>query len=50
MKFLGKLVLWLLIALLVVIVAAYFALQTRWGARRASSWLSESTGWKNRLR
>lgn len=32
MKFLGKLVLWLLIALLVVIVAAYFALQTRWGA------------------
>ncbi|WP_165747560.1 AsmA family protein [Klebsiella aerogenes] len=46
MKFLGKLVLWLLIALLVVIVAAYFALQTRWGARQASSWLSESAGWK----
>ncbi|EMX5246289.1 AsmA family protein [Klebsiella aerogenes] len=46
MKFLGKLVLWLLIALLVVIVAAYFALQTRWGARQASSWLSESTSWK----
>ena len=46
MKFLGKLILWLLIALLVVIVAAYFALQTRWGARQASSWLSESTGWK----
>ncbi|MFP8735041.1 AsmA family protein [Klebsiella aerogenes] len=46
MKFLGKLVLWLLIALLVVIVAAYFALQTSWGARQASSWLSESTGWK----
>ncbi|EPG9695085.1 AsmA family protein [Klebsiella aerogenes] len=42
MKFLGKLILWLLI----VIVAAYFALQTRWGARQASSWLSESTGWK----
>ena len=46
MKFLVKLILWLLIALLVVIVAAYFALQTRWGARQASSWLSESTGWK----
>ncbi|HBX2115965.1 AsmA family protein [Klebsiella aerogenes] len=46
MKFLGKLILWLLIALLVVIVAAYFALQTCWGARQASSWLSESTGWK----
>ncbi len=46
MKFLGKLILWLLIALLVVIVAAYFALQTRWGVRQASSWLSESTGWK----
>ncbi|MFE1283533.1 AsmA family protein [Klebsiella aerogenes] len=46
MKFLGKLILWLLIALLIAIVAAYFALQTRWGARQASSWLSESTGWK----
>ncbi len=46
MKFLGKLILWLLIALLVVIIAAYFALQTRWGAHQASRWLSEDTGWK----
>ena len=32
MKFLGKLIIWLLIALLLVILAFYFLLQTRWGA------------------
>lgn len=32
MKFLRKLILWLLIALLVVIIAAYFLLQTQAGA------------------
>lgn len=36
MKFLRKLILWLLIALLVVIIAAYFLLQTQWeGVRPA---------------
>ena len=46
MKFLRKLILWLLIALLVVIIAAYFLLQTQWGGRQASAWLSDGTGWK----
>lgn len=34
MKFLGKLILWLLVALLLVIIGAWFLLQTHWGARR----------------
>jgi hypothetical protein len=45
MKFLGKLILWLLITLLLMIIAAYFLLQTQWGARQASAWLSDGTGW-----
>ena len=43
MKFLGKLIIWLLIALLLVILAFYFLLQTRWGARHVSQWLSDGT-------
>ena len=43
MKFLGKLIIWLLIALLLVILAFYFLLQTRWGARHVSQWMSDST-------
>ena len=46
MKFPGKLILWLLTALLVVIVAAWFLLQTHWGSRQASAWLSDGTGWQ----
>lgn len=46
MKFPGKLILWLLTALLVAIVAAWFLLQTHWGARQASAWLSDGTGWQ----
>lgn len=46
MKFLGKLIIWLLIALLLVILAFYFLLQTRWGARHISQWLSDSTSWQ----
>ncbi|MEX3020535.1 AsmA family protein [Kluyvera sp. STS39-E] len=43
MKFLGKLIFWLIIALLLVILAFYFLLQTRWGARHISQWLSDNT-------
>lgn len=43
MKFIGKLVLWLLIALLVVIIAFYFLLQTQWGARQVSGWITDHT-------
>ncbi|EPK5147533.1 AsmA family protein, partial [Klebsiella pneumoniae] len=46
MKFLGKLILWLLVALLLVIIGAWFLLQTHWGARQASAWLSNGTGWQ----
>ncbi|BBT68853.1 MULTISPECIES: AsmA family protein [Enterobacteriaceae] len=46
MKFLGKLIIWLLIALLLVILAFYFLLQTRWGARHISQWLSDNTAWQ----
>ncbi|MGU3414883.1 AsmA family protein [Enterobacteriaceae bacterium C34A] len=43
MKFIGKLLLWLLIALLLVVLAFYFLLQTRWGAREVSNWISANT-------
>ena len=46
MKFIGKLILWLAIALLVVVIALYFLLQTHWGSRQASAWLSDGTGWQ----
>ncbi|MCS2170919.1 AsmA family protein [Scandinavium sp. TWS1a] len=43
MKFIGKLFLWLLIALLLVVLAFYFLLQTRWGAREVSGWISSNS-------
>lgn len=46
MKFLGKLIIWLLIALLLVMLAFYFLLQTRWGARHISQWLSDNTAYQ----
>ena len=46
MKFIGKLLLWLFIALLVVILAFYFLLQTRWGAREVSAWITSNTGYQ----
>ena len=46
MKFLGKLIIWLLIALFVVILAFYLLLQTRWGARQISHWLTDNTAYQ----
>ncbi|MGL5698378.1 MAG: AsmA family protein [Kluyvera sp.] len=46
MKFLGKLIIWLLVALLLVILALYILLQTRWGARQISHWLSDNTAYQ----
>lgn len=43
MKFLGKLIIWLLIALLLAVVALYFLLQTRWGAHQIARWISSNT-------
>lgn len=46
MKFIGKLIIWLLIALLLIILAFYFLLQTRWGARQISQWASDNTNYQ----
>lgn len=46
MKFLGKLILYVLIALLVVILGLYFLLQTRWGAEHISAWISEHSDYQ----
>lgn len=46
MKFLGKLIAWILIALLVVIIAFYFLVQTRWGAKQVSAWISANSDYQ----
>lgn len=46
MKFIGKLILYVLIALLVVILGLYFLLQTRWGAEHISAWISEHSDYR----
>lgn len=46
MKFIGKLILYLLVALLVVILGLYFLLQTRWGAEHVSAWVSENSQYR----
>ena len=43
MKFIGKLLLYVLIALAVAILGLYFLLQTRWGAEHVSAWVSENS-------
>ena len=43
MKFLGKLLLAVVIILFVLLLAAYFLLQTRWGATQASQWISDNS-------
>ncbi|ECK7273516.1 AsmA family protein [Salmonella enterica subsp. enterica] len=45
MKLIGKLLLYVLIACLVVIFGFYFLLQTRWGADHISNWVSENSGY-----
>ncbi|EFU5482659.1 AsmA family protein [Salmonella enterica] len=45
MKLIGRLLLYVLIACLVVIFGFYFLLQTRWGAAHVSNWVSENSGY-----
>ncbi|EHM0737110.1 AsmA family protein [Salmonella enterica] len=45
MKLIGRLLLYVLIACLVVIFGFYFLLQTRWGADHISHWVSENSGY-----
>ena len=46
MKFIGKLLVYLLVALLLVLLALYFLLQTRWGASQVSSWVTVNTDYE----
>ncbi|HHA1842127.1 TPA: AsmA family protein [Enterobacter asburiae] len=46
MKFIGKLLIYLLVALLIVLLAFYILLQTRWGASQVSSWVTVNTDYE----
>ncbi|AHW96242.1 AsmA family protein [Enterobacter asburiae] len=46
MKFIGKLLIYLLVALLIVLLALYILLQTRWGASQVSSWVTVNTDYE----
>ncbi|WP_172513675.1 AsmA family protein [Enterobacter roggenkampii] len=46
MKFIGKLLVYLLVALLIVILALHILLQTRWGATQVSSWVTVNTDYE----
>lgn len=46
MKFIGKLLVYLLVALLIVVLALYILLQTRWGASQVSSWVTVNTDYE----
>ena len=43
MKLIGKMLLYIAIALLLAIVACYFLVQTRWGATQVGKWISSNT-------
>lgn len=43
MKLIGKMLLYIAIALLLVILACYFLVQTRWGAMQVGKWVSSNT-------
>lgn len=43
MKLIGKVLLYIVIALLLVILACYFLVQTRWGATQVGKWISSNT-------
>lgn len=43
MKFIGKLLLVVVIVLLVAMLTCYFLLQTRWGATQVSKWVSDNS-------
>ncbi|WP_230353133.1 AsmA family protein [Lelliottia sp. WAP21] len=46
MKFIGKLLIGILMAILVAILAVYILIQTRWGAAQVSSWVSVNTDYE----
>lgn len=46
MKFIGKLLIWILIAVLIAILALYILVQTRWGASQVSNWITVNTDYE----
>ena len=46
MKFIGKVLVYLLVALIIVVLALYILLQTRWGAAQVSSWVTVNTDYE----
>ncbi|WP_318392122.1 AsmA family protein [Enterobacter sp.] len=46
MKLIGKLLLFILIALLLLILACYFLVQTRWGAAQVAWWVTNNTAYQ----
>jgi hypothetical protein len=46
MKRIGKLLIFLLIALLVLILAGYFLIQTRWGAAQVGHWVTDNSDYQ----
>lgn len=46
MKFIGKLLLWLLVAAVIVIVLLYLVGQSRWAAGQIGSWVSERSDYR----
>lgn len=43
MKFIGKLLIFVIVVLLLAMVAGYFLLQTRWGATQVTNWVNEKS-------
>lgn len=46
MKFIGKLLVYILVAILIAIIALYFLVQTRWGAAQVSGWITVNTDYE----
>ncbi|MNB91361.1 AsmA family protein [compost metagenome] len=46
MKFIGKLLIGILVVLLVAILALYLLVQTRWGSAQVSRWITENTDYE----
>lgn len=46
MKFIGKLLVYILVAILIAIIALYILVQTRWGAAQVSGWITVNTDYE----
>lgn len=46
MKWLGKLLFWLITLILLIVIAAYFLIQTSWGTRQLTQWVNANTSYE----